>query len=71
MKVLMSQELINAIKLSPQKAYKIAQEAGLDPCTLSKLMNGISFPKENDERVLRIGRIMGFSKDKCFSRSEL
>jgi hypothetical protein len=36
-----SRELIIALKLNPEPAYKLAQRAGINPNTLSKLVNGI------------------------------
>ncbi len=63
---MISQKLKIAIKLGDQPAYKIAQQAGLDSCTLSKLMCGIVKVKEQDLRVIAVGRVMGIPAEECF-----
>ncbi len=35
---MVSEKLKIAVKLSPKKAYEIAHEAGILPCTLSKIL---------------------------------
>ena len=59
-----------AIKLSEEPAYKIAQEAGVDPNFLSKVLRGIIQVKSGDERVVRIGRILGLKEAECFEVSQ-
>jgi hypothetical protein len=63
-----SREIIEAIRMSPLRAYKIAQAAHLHPSTLSKIICGIQVVKENDERVLRVGKVVGVPADKCFEK---
>ena len=65
---MISQKLKAAIKLSSIPAYKIAQEAGLDPSTLSKIVCGIIALKPGDKRVVRIGQILGVCADECFKK---
>jgi transcriptional regulator with XRE-family HTH domain len=61
-----SKTFIEQIKLSPLRQYKIAQEAGLHPSTLSKIMCGIEKIKERDPRVLRVARVLKLSREDCF-----
>ena len=61
-----SRLLINSIKLSDLRAYRIAHAAGLHPSTLSRLMNGIEIPQKNDPRVISIGRVLGIPASECF-----
>lgn len=63
---MVSNKLKAAIYLSDKRAYQIAQEAGLNPCTLSKLLNGIEEVKPNDPRILRVGEIIGVPPGECF-----
>lgn len=63
---MVSQKLRVAIKLNEQPAYKLAQKAGLDPSTLSKLLCGIIPVKPNDARIIAVGRIVGVSEHDCF-----
>ena len=65
-----SDKLRAAIYLSQKRAYQIAQEAGLHPCVLSKLLNGIEIPKPADPRVIRVGQIVGVSPNECFADGE-
>ena len=61
-----SQKLKAAVKLSDLPAYKIAQQANLDPSTLSKLICGITKIKPQDHRVIAVGHVLGIPPDECF-----
>ena len=63
---MISRLLINSIKLSDRRAYRIAHDAGLHPSTLSRLLNGIEIPHKNDSRVIAIGRVLGIPTSECF-----
>ncbi len=65
---MISQKLKAAIKLSSVPAYKIAQEAGLDPSTLSKMICGIIRIKPGDNRIVRVGQILGVQSEECFEK---
>jgi transcriptional regulator with XRE-family HTH domain len=67
---ILSRKFITALKLHDLPAYRIAQMAGVDSSTLSKLINGISPIKENDERIVRIATVLDISADEAFDRSE-
>lgn len=64
--MMVSQKLIAAIKLNPNPAYKIAWSAGINPTTLSKLINGIEKPKLGDQRIIKVGKALGISPEECF-----
>jgi hypothetical protein len=61
-----SEKFRTKIKLNDMPAYRIAQLAGLDPSTLSKLLCGIANIQENDLRVIRVGEVLGLTKEECF-----
>ena len=61
-----SSEFIAAVKLNPTPSYRIAQAADLDPSVLSKLLHGITKIQPNDERVIRVGKVLGLRADECF-----
>ena len=61
-----SDKLRIRIKVNNVPAYRIAQLAGMDPSTLSKLLCGISRIKPNDPRVIKVGKVLGISADECF-----
>jgi hypothetical protein len=61
-----SDKLRIKIKVNNIPAYRVAQLAGMDPSTLSKLLCGISRIKPNDPRVIKVGKVLGISADECF-----
>ncbi len=63
---MVSRQFVEAVKIAPKRAYKIAQEAGLHPTTLSKLLNGIERAKPDDPRVLAVAAVLGLDQRECF-----
>jgi hypothetical protein len=64
--VRISREFKVRLKLNEQPAYKIAYQAGVNPTTLSKLVNGIEPLKPNDERIGRIATVLGMDPMEAF-----
>jgi hypothetical protein len=62
----LSQQFLNKLRLSAVPAYKLAWEVGLHPNTLSKFVIGYLKPKPFDERLLRIGELLGMDRDEVF-----
>ena len=54
------------VKLNEKPAYRLAQLAGINPNDLYKLMSGISQPKSNDQRIVKVGKLLGLSPKECF-----
>ena len=67
---MISEKLRAAIKLNSTPAYKIAQEADIDPSVLSKLICGIVKVKNGDQRVIAVGRVLGIPPNGCFEKAE-
>lgn len=65
-----SRKLRAAVKLSPVRMYRLAQEAGLHPSTLSKLINGITPARPGDPRILRLGTLLGLKPEELFEEAE-
>lgn len=65
---MISQTMRAAIKLGDIPAYKIAQKAGIHPTMLSKWMCGIAPVRENDPRVIAVGKVLGIPANKCFKK---
>ncbi len=63
---MVSKKLIDAVKVSRERDYKIAQEAGMHPSLLSQLINNIFNVKDGDERVIAIGKVVGVEAKDCF-----
>jgi len=66
--VRVSKKLRLAVKTSPHKDYKIANAARMHPSTLSQIINGIIRVHENDDRVIRIGKVLGLKPEECFEK---
>ena len=67
---MINKKLKVAIFLNSKKAYQIAHEAGINPSTLSKLLNGIERVKPGDPRVLAVGKVLGLSPRECFQKND-
>jgi len=65
-RTVISRKLLIKIKLSDKPAYRIAQEAGISPTTLSKLMHDIEPVKDDDPRAIAVGKVMGLPASRCF-----
>ena len=55
-----------ALKLHDRPAYKICQEAGVDPILISKYMKDRLKVRYMDKRVIAVGKILGIPAEKCF-----
>lgn len=55
-----------AVKLSEIPAWQIAFAAHIHPNTLSKIMSGAVRVKPGDQRVIRVGAVLGLSEMECF-----
>ena len=65
-----SQTFIVRLTLHSEPAYRVAQMASVNPTTLSKLINGAEPIRPDDDRILRVGRILGLEPDQVFDSSE-
>ena len=66
----LSTKFRTALKLSPVRMYRLAQQAGLHPSSLSKLLNGIAPAKAKDPRLLRLGTLLGLGAEELFEERE-
>ena len=66
-----SQQFLIRLKLNQLPAYKIAQRAGVNPTTLSKLINGIDRVRAQDPRIIAVGEIIGLAESECFEEREV
>ncbi len=64
--VKISRRFIEAVKLADQPAYRIAQQAGVDSATLSKLLHGNGKVWPKDRRVLAVAAVLGLDPSECF-----
>jgi hypothetical protein len=68
--LLLSRQFIETLKLHPEPAYRIAWRAGVHPATLSKLIHGAERIRQNDERIVAVGRELGLSPGDCFDSTK-
>ncbi len=61
-----SEVFIIRLKLHREPAYRIAQMAGVNPTTLSKLIHGAEPIRPSDDQIVRVGRILGLGEDEVF-----
>jgi len=64
--VTLSKQFLIRLKFHELPAYRIAQQAGVNPNTLSRLINGIDPVKPQDERIISVGQVIGLSPSECF-----
>ena len=67
MKPSISRKLLIEIKLADQPQYRIAQAAGIHPNLLSKLIHNAVPIQPGDERVIRVGEVLGLSPEEVFA----
>ena len=63
---MVSKRFITAVKLDPRPQYKLAWEAKVNPVVLSQIITGYIKPGNSDERVIRIGKLLGLRPSECF-----
>ena len=63
----LSRQFLIRLKLHQLPAYKIAQRAGVNANTLSRLINGIDPVKPQDERIVAVGKVIGLTASECFN----
>jgi transcriptional regulator with XRE-family HTH domain len=68
--VRLSQKFLIALKLHELPAYKIAQLAGINPTTLSKIVNGIEPLRMGDERILRVAQVLGLDAAEAIDKTD-
>lgn len=66
----LSREFLIRLKLGPERAYQIAQRAGVNPTTLSKAVSGITPVRPDDPRIIAVGRLLGLTDAECFESME-
>ena len=65
-----SEKLWVAVRLSRLKGYEIANQAGIHPATLSRLLWEIKTVRPNDPRVVAVGKVLGLHSEECFEEVE-
>ncbi len=64
----LSEEFLIRLKLHELPAYRLAQQAGVNPNVLSRLINGIEPMKPQDERIIAVGKVIGLAPSDCFKK---
>ncbi len=66
----LSEEFLIRLKLHELPAYRLAQQAGVNPNVLSRLINSIEPMKPQDERIISVGQVIGLAASECFKNDE-
>lgn len=67
---MISPQLLNAYwsrRRQGDRAYRLAQQAGVHPSVFSALLNESVPVRRGDQRVVRIGEVLGVPADQCFA----
>ena len=66
--VFVSPLLIQTLKLCQMPHYKLARRhARCHPSTFSKMIHGAERLKDNDPRIVAVGKALGLTPEECFS----
>jgi hypothetical protein len=63
---MVSEKFKEAVKRYPQQQYQLAWEARVHPVVLSQMITGYIRPQLGDERVIRVGKLLGLRPNECF-----
>jgi hypothetical protein len=63
---MVSKKFKEAVKCYPKPQYQLAWKAEVHPVVLSQMITGYIKPRRGDERVIRIGEILGLTPSECF-----
>jgi hypothetical protein len=68
----LSREFLIRLKVdSEEPAWRVCQEAGVNPVRFSQLLNGKSQIQPNDPRIIAVGEVLGLASDECFEVAEM
>ena len=66
----LSNKLRIAVKMSPQRQYRLAHQIEVHPSVLSAWVNGITDPRPGDPRIVELGRLLDVPADECFNAEQ-
>ena len=68
--MMITDKLRIAVKTSPTRQYRLAHEIDVHPSVLSSWLNGIVYPRADDPRIVKLGRLVGVPPDECFNAEQ-
>lgn len=63
---MLSAKFLAALNAATLPKYKIARLAGCNPVTFWKLTSGFQEPRHNDERLIKVAKLLGLRPDEVF-----
>src|SRR2546427_13263624 len=63
---MLSEMFLARLRTSQTPLYQLAEKAGADPFWVSRLVSAALAVKARDERIVRLGRLVGMSEDQVF-----
>ncbi len=67
---MLSETFLARLRSSRTPMYRLAAKAGTDPFWVSRLVSAALAVKARDERIVRLGRLVGLGPNEVFEREE-
>jgi hypothetical protein len=67
LRMMVTERLRAAVKLSPVPAYKLAIQVNLHPSALSQILHGARRVAPNDPRISRLATVLGLQLEDCLA----
>ena len=65
---MLSAKFLAALNGAALPKYRIARLAGCNPVTLWKLTSGFQEPRRDDERLIKVGKLLGLRPEEVFEK---
>lgn len=67
MLLMLTTRLIHAVRLHPDRQWRLAHRAGLHPSTLSRWVNYVEMPRPDDVRLIKLAKLVDVPLGECFT----
>jgi hypothetical protein len=67
---MLSETFLARLRSSQTPMYRLAAKAGTDPFWVSRLVSAALAVKARDERIVRLGRLVGLGPNEVFEREQ-
>jgi len=67
---MLSEAFLARLRTSRTPIYQLAAKAGTDPFWVSRLISADQAVKARDERIVRLGRLVGLGPNEVFEREK-
>ncbi len=67
---MLTEMVLARLRTSRTPMYRLAAEAGADPFWVSRLVSAALAVKARDERILRLGKLVGHAPEEVFEKDQ-